>query len=31
MIEGANIGTSNADDPSYRYLHQFQRGKRSLD
>ena len=28
MIEGANIGTSNSRDPSYKYLKSLRRGKR---
>ena len=28
MIEGANIGTPNSQDPSYKYLKSFKRGKR---
>ena len=28
MIEGANVGTSNDKDPSYRYLKSLERGKR---
>jgi len=31
MIEGANIGTSNHEDPSYKYLQSFKRGKRLLN
>ena len=28
MIEGANIGTPNSQDPSYKYLQSFKRGQR---
>jgi hypothetical protein len=28
MIEGANIGTSDKNDPSYKYLNTLKRGKR---
>jgi|TARA_B100000767_G_scaffold10380_1_gene10124 hypothetical protein len=28
MIEGANIGTPNSQDPSYKYLKSFKRGQR---
>jgi hypothetical protein len=28
MIEGANIGTSDGGDPSYKYLKSFKRGER---
>ena len=28
MIEGANIGTSDGEDPSYKYLKAFKRGER---
>jgi len=28
MIEGANIGTANSEDPSYKYLKSFKRGQR---
>ena len=28
MIEGANIGTHNKEDPSYKYLKSFKRGER---
>ena len=28
MIEGANVGTSNDKDPSYKYLKSLERGKR---